>query len=289
MKNIQFLAAIGLTLTLGNVARAETYVKPAAVTVVDIQGEARYSTDGKVWHPLVPGKVLHEGAVIETAIGSTADLVLSGTPVPFREDTSAPDSHDMITVAPDPNVRGFISYKPTAEQNVVRMQPNTMLAIDKLTVVNTGADTIGDTELDLRAGKIFTSVKKVSASSQYIIKLPNGVAGIRGSTGSIGADDSVAWLTGTIIVSFMGSDNQNHVVVVHGGFEYDPQTGQVLHMPKKLIQILSDFGAYSQTLYAQVTSIAHNLSEVYISPTQGIQGQNNNNQGGGGGGGGGGG
>lgn len=67
MKHIRFLAAVALTFAFGSVVRAETAAKPAAITIVGVQGEARYSVDGKAWHPLVVGKILREGAVIETA------------------------------------------------------------------------------------------------------------------------------------------------------------------------------------------------------------------------------
>lgn len=246
-------------------------VRPAAVTVVNIHGQARYSTDGHLWHPLVAGKILREGAVIETAADSSCDLVLSGTPVPFAEGTSSPISASSLAMAPDPQIRGYVAARPMAQQNVIRMSADTMLAIDKLTVVDTGADSVSDTELDLRAGKIFTSVKKMSATSQYIIKLPNGVAGIRGSEGSLGADGSAEWAKGEIVISFLGSNGQPHVVVVHGGFEYNPQTGQILHLPRKVIAELERFGAYATTLYAQVYPVARDLTLVFISPTQGAK------------------
>lgn len=271
MRRIQLLAVCGLTLAWALGARAMNDVRPAAVTVVNISGQARYSVDGHTWHPLVVGKILREGAVVETAGDSSCDLVLSGTPVPFAENNSSPISASSLAIAPDPQVRGYVAARPMAQQNVIRMAPDTMLAIDKLTVVDTGADTVSDTELDLRAGKIFTSVKKMSASSQYIIKLPNGVAGIRGSEGSISSDGSAEWLHGEIVISFLGSNGQPHVVVVHGGFEYDPQTGEILHLPRKAIDDLEQFGAYATTLYAQVYPLARDLTLVFISPTQGAQ------------------
>lgn len=271
MRKIQLLAVCGLMVAWGFGARAMNDIKPAAVTVVNVQGQARYSVDGHTWHPLVTGKILRQGAVIETAAGSSCDLVLSGTPVPFAERTAAPVSSASLAMAPDPAIRGYVASRPMAQQNVIRMSADTMLAIDKLTVVNTGADSVSDTELDLRAGRIFTSVKKMSASSQYIIKLPNGVAGIRGSSGSISSDGSAQWLHGEIVISFIGSNGQPHVVVVHGGFEYNPQTGQILHLPQKAIAALEAFGAYASTLFAQVYPIAKDLTLVFISPTQGVQ------------------
>lgn len=273
MRKIQLLAVCGLMVAWAVGARAMNDIKPAAVTVVDLQGQARYSVDGHSWHPLVTGKILRQGAVIETAAGSSCDLVLSGTPVPFVEKTASPVSSSSLAIAPDPYVRGFVSSKPMAQQNVIRMSGDSMLAIDKLTVIDTGADTVSDTELDLRAGKIFASVKKMSASSQYIIKLPNGVAGIRGSSGSLSADGSAQWLHGEIVISFIGSNGQPHVVVVHGGFEYNPQTGQILQLPKKAIAALERFGAYASTLFAQVFPIARDLTLVFISPTQGVLNQ----------------
>lgn len=270
MKKIQLLVVCSLMLAWGGIANASSnFVKPASVIVVGIQGEARYSVDGKEWHPLVVGKVLRSGAVIETAADSSADLVLSGNPVPVPERSSAPASMPSLSMATDPNVRSFMAYKPMAQQNVIRMSGGTMLAIDRLTVIDTGADTVSDTELDLRAGKIFTNVKKMSSSSQFIIKLPNGVAGIRGSSGSISADGSAAWANGTLILSFIGANGQPHVVVVHGHFGYNPQTGEVYQLPPQAIRDLEAFGAYAETLFAQVTVLANNVTLIYISPTQG--------------------
>lgn len=271
MKKIQFLAVCGLVAAWAFGAHAMNDVKPAAVTVLAITGEARYSVDGHIWHPLVVGKILHQGAVLETAANSTCDLVLSGSPVSIAEGTGNPTYNSALTIAPDPEIRGFVADKPMAEQNVIRMSAGSMLAIDKLSYINTGADSVSDTELDLRAGRIFTSVKKMSASSQYIIKLPNGVAGIRGSKGIIGADGSASMLEGAVVISFIGSNGQPHVVVIHNGFSYNPATGEITSLPEKVIKELKADGAYSATLFAQVRYIAQlDITLVFISPTQGV-------------------
>jgi hypothetical protein len=283
MKKIQVLAVMVLVVALGGIARAANFVKPASVTVVGVQGEARYSTDGKVWHPLVAGKILHEGAVIETAANSSADLVLSGRPIAVPEQTSAPQSFSMVSQAPDPNIRGYVSDRPMAEQNVIRMDADTMLAVDRLTVIDTGADTVSDTELDLRAGGVFTNVKKMSASSQFIIKLPNGVAGIRGSCGHLGYDGSTEWITGVIVLSLIGPNGQPHVVVVNGGFDYNPKTGELTNLSPSIISVLKAFGDYAETIYASVIPIARDITLVRISPTQGTRstgGNGGGNQGG---------
>jgi hypothetical protein len=272
MKKIQMLAAVGMLLVLIGVVRAQDFTKPASITVVNIQGQARYSIDGKNWHPLVVGKILRSGAVIETANGSTADLVLSGTPVPVPQTSANPQSLPLVTMAPDPNVRGYMAYKPMAQQNVVHLASGTVLAVDQLTVINTGADTVGNTELDLRAGKIFFAVKKLSASSQYIIKLPNGVAGIRGAKGGAGANGWFAMLTGQAVVSTVGADGQSHMAVVNGGQGLDPQNGQVEPLGADVTSMLTEFFNGAQTIFDQISIFAVDLTQNHITPTQGNSG-----------------
>src|ERR1022692_4294556 len=108
MKYIQTLIimAIGGTiLALGSSAVAQS-VKSCVVTVVRIQGQARYSLGDNTWHPLVAGKILRSGAIIQSAANSTVDLVLSGDPVAMPQAAPSPDT---IMLAPDPNIRGLIS------------------------------------------------------------------------------------------------------------------------------------------------------------------------------------
>ena len=64
--------------------------KPGVVTVVRVHGEARYSPGGNEWHPLVAGKVLDAGAVIQSAANSTVDLVLSGNPFRYPKPPGLP-------------------------------------------------------------------------------------------------------------------------------------------------------------------------------------------------------
>ena len=70
MKFIQTLITMAVgsaVLALGSSGLAQT-VKPCLVTVVRIQGQARYSLGDNAWHPLVVGKVLGTGAIIQSAV-----------------------------------------------------------------------------------------------------------------------------------------------------------------------------------------------------------------------------
>jgi hypothetical protein len=127
---------------------------------------------------------------------------------------------------------------------------------------------VGNTELDLRSGKIFLSVKKLSATSQYIIKLPNGVAGIRGAVLMVSADDSLMVAQGSAVISII-LNGKSIVQEVTGGNGFNPGTGQVGPLSPGILSILSEFSAFAQTLYQQLESLALDLDCRYLSNTQG--------------------
>ena len=160
-----------------------------------------------MWHPLTVGQTLGPGNVIQTSVDSKVDIVFGGkigehlVPVP-----------DKVALAYDGNVRDMVSYKAVAEQNVIRMESNTVLAIDKLSISNTGVDAVSDTELDLRQGTIFGSVKKLSARTQYVIKTPNGMAGVRGTTFIMSANGDITVVAGSMVAAH--SSTADH----HRGF-----------------------------------------------------------------------
>ena len=263
-----------ITLAVSSAILALTYnataqsIKPALVTVVRLQGEARYSLGDNAWHPLVAGKVLHAGAVIQSAADSTVDLVLSGEPVLMPQVTPAPFA---VTPAPDPDVRGLISLTSLVEQNAVSMQGNTVLAIDKLTVSDMGADTVSDTELDLRAGQIFFNVKKMSALSQYIIKIPNGVAGIRGSSGGLNAEGGMEMINGTGIISII-MNGIPVTSVVNARFQFNPLNGSITPLSDELLRTLHTISTAISTLYYHRQAFplfTHDQTTMCVSPGTG--------------------
>lgn len=273
MRYIQTLITMvvsGVMLALVSSAVAQT-VKPCLVTVVRIQGQARYSLDGKVWHPLLVGKVLRSGAIIQSAINSTVDIVLSGEPVALPQAAPSPDA---ISFAPDPNVRGLVSYKPMVEQNVIRLWQNTVLAVDKLTQFDTGVDTVSDTELDLRAGRIFFNVKKMSAALQFIIKIPNGVAGIRGSYGFLDASGNMAMGEGSAVESLI-LNGKPLTEVINAGFQFDPSSGQLTPISHSVLEDFVITRTSLVTLFLAPGGPTNpdrnivNITHVYCSPTTG--------------------
>lgn len=272
MRNIYSAVICSSLLILGVAASAQTF-KPGVATIVRIQGEARYSLGDGNWHPLVVGKVLSAGAVIQTAHDATVDMVLGKT-------IEMPQGllPDRISPAPDANVRGMIDYKPSVEQNMVRMTGDTVLAIDKLTVGDTGLDAVSDTELDLKQGRIYASVKKLSAASQYLIKIPNGIAGVRGCVIGIDASGWCAVIKdplepsshkGSLLLSIIGPNGTPTTYQVDEGSQFTPQTSQISPLPPELLGMLHQISMALDTVYVQIVSFTYDRTFCFISPTTG--------------------
>jgi len=171
-------------------------MKQGNAEVKAVRGTAKYSSGGGVWVPLKTGTVLRPGAVIQTGVDSYVDLFL--------------------------------------KQNgpVVRVTAETTLGLDKLNYDGAGNDAVIETQLDLQSGRIIGNVKKLSSNSKYQIKLPNGVAGIRGTDYDISVrplgnnkwDIRVTSVTGTLVGSVV-VDGREVTGVAHDGQTWRPETG----------------------------------------------------------------
>jgi hypothetical protein len=147
---------------------------------------------------------------------------------------------------------------------MVRIWDNTLLGIDKLTETETGADVVTETQLDLKAGHIFGMVKKMSAASKYEVKMPNGVAGIRGTVYDISAEGVVKVLQGSVVLAYVGSDGKAQTQVVMGEQMFDARTGVLSALPNP------DKNGMTSVLKAgllpAVTTVSVDKTFNYISP-----------------------
>jgi hypothetical protein len=186
-----------------------------------------------------------------------------------------PQAHpvpESVSLAPDSEVRGMVGYKPSVEQNVIRLSGDTTIKIDILTVSDTGVDTVSDTELDLQKGRIFYSVKKLSAESKYLVKIPNGIAGVRGSQGFISADGKCGALVHPLWLSIVGADGKAVTVMVGEGQQYDPSSGASSPMSPEILGLLNQISKASRTCYLEQKSYSFNRNQwCHISPTTGTQ------------------
>lgn len=266
-----FLIAVA-ALAIAGSAFAET--KNLTAKVTRIKGAARYSTDGTTWKTLKTGQTLAPGTVIQTAANSMVDLVLG------PEDTIrlAPQVTENFTVLPPAEV----VFQPITGPDTVRLYSDTTLAIDRLTSTATGMDEVRETTLDLRAGAIFGKVKRMTAASRYEVKIPNGVAGIRGTIYHINAQGVVSVLVGTVVLSVVGQDGRVITQVIHAGYQYDVRTGQLTPLPDTLAQEMS---TAAQTVgtgeMAPPTVYTQDQTTIFVSPTTSSSGGSAGGSGGG--------
>jgi uncharacterized protein YaiE (UPF0345 family) len=225
-------------------------------TVLRIKGSARYTTGNNVWEPLKVGAQLPPGSVIQTGLdkGSFVDLALnnSGKPAPVRGGTMG---------------GGSGAHQPMAQQDVVRVGEDSLLGIDRLTSLETGADVINETQLDLKKGRVTGKVKKMSAASKYEVKIPNGVVGVRGTTYNITADGVIQVTAGSVVVAWVGSDGSTKTQVVMAGEQFDIRTGQITRIAADVAKIVDKtVDAIGGAFAAPITYTA-DRNIVYLEPT----------------------
>ena len=102
--------------------------------------------------------------------------------------------------------------------------------------METGADVVTETQLDLKAGRIFGSVKKMSAASKYEVKIPNGVAGIRGTIFEITAEGIIRVASGSVVLAFVGADGTVTTQEVLTGQEFDARTLKISPLPPTFME-----------------------------------------------------
>jgi hypothetical protein len=82
-------------------------------------------------------------------------------------------------------------------------------------------ETIGNTELDLKKGTIYARVKKFSPMTQFIIKTPHGVAGVRGTDLVMSADGYTAvfqtHVDGGLVVAITLPNGGTQTFVINAG------------------------------------------------------------------------
>jgi len=249
MKNMKYFVstAVGVAvLAFATIASAQSATQGIA-TVVRIQGTARYSTGDNVWHTLTTGTTLGANDVVQTAANSTVDLVLGDKAVRVNSQAGAGSLiGGTVNIAGLPVTPISAQGSAAPQQNIVRLLPDTELAIDTFTYSQTGADTVSDTELNLKAGKIFGNVKKISAASKFIVKTPTGVAGIRGTSVYFGADGSCTVVDGSAVISEV-INGATVTVTLTEGQSFDSTTGQVSNLS-------SDAEAIENNNVASITS-----------------------------------
>jgi len=257
---------LGSAIALALVSSAVAQGMDSAAKVIRVKGPARYTTGNNVWQPMRPGDILRAGTVIQTSTeeGSYVDLILGdGKAAVPQPATFRPSTTDSMAAS-------STSFRPSSEQNVVRIWANSAMGIDKLTMMQTGAETVSETQLDLKQGRITGNVKKMSAASKYEVKLPNGVAGVRGTLYDIQAIGIVKVYIGSMVVAWVDPKTQNVTTqTVMGGQSYDAPNNQISPLTPAAMSELQEVGgtlAVSAVGVGAPTTLASDRTVVGMSP-----------------------
>ena len=238
MKKINHIArnlmvgGIALATALA-VSRAAAENVHQVVQVVRVEGNVQYSTAGQPFMTAHEGDIYEAGTIIRTAQDSHVDIMLG-------DESTAKNSIALQRVATESSGPaggggggggGLGNEEATA--NMVRIFQMTVLSVDKLMVERTGNDEVSDTQLDLRVGQIMSNTKKLSAQSHYEIKIPNGVAGIRGNCNVLSSTSKCASIIGTVMEVLVQPDNTTVSHEITAKHMYDPGTGRVIDISDK--------------------------------------------------------
>jgi hypothetical protein len=278
MKKLQTLLALAMGGALLNVAVTVSAqpAKPGYATVIRVRGDASYSLDdGAHKFPLVAGKFLEAGATIYTSANGMADIIL-GKSLDMPQAGWVPE---RVSLAVDSPVRGLVSYRPAAEQNVVRIMPSSTLSIDKLTTVSSGADTVSDTELDLKKGSIYASVKKLSPAAQYLVKTPSGIAGVRGTQFSITLNDDgtvqsvVVYRTMNdegLVLALNSPGGSTQTYLIKDGEVWEPSNPNPIPITPQLRSVLQQVFSALRTEFHQLVSFDYDRTQTRESTDLGF-------------------
>ncbi|HWC61958.1 MAG TPA: hypothetical protein VHC44_19885 [Verrucomicrobiae bacterium] len=223
--------------------------------VVAKMGDARYFVAGdSTPHDVKVGMILKPGTTIQTAsgTGNYVDLVINNASAVAPPGGAGPSD--------------LSHYQPKAEQDGVRVFENTVLAVDKLTRTETGADVVTDTEMDLKAGAILGTVKKLTPNSKYEVKIPNGVAGIRGTVYWLSASGILRVVSGSVVIAYVGPGGNVITQIVNFGEQFDINTGLVTPIDVNVrLDIIRNSLAFN--IFIQpVTFIAPDHRIFFVSP-----------------------
>jgi hypothetical protein len=91
---------------------------------------------------------------------------------------------------------------------------------------------VSETQLDLRKGSLFFSVKKLSAGSSFEIKCPKAVAGVRGTLGWMNADGVIRIIRGIMAETYRAPDGvTTKTQIIQARQSFDPATGLLQGIP----------------------------------------------------------
>src|SRR5947209_884403 len=141
---LEMSAALGPFLLSCSLCDAAPALSVDTARVLRTSGSVRFST-GKdpvhnLWNPVNAGSFIAPGSVVETGSDGMVELAIGSSEL--RPPPAA--------LSPSYTLATRLTYEPSAGCNVIRLSENSSVALDKMTFLQTGADTISDAHLNLQ-------------------------------------------------------------------------------------------------------------------------------------------
>ena len=202
-------------------------------------------TNGGPAKPLKEGAILRSGSTVKTGSNSTVDLFLG------------------------------------VSAGVLRIGENSTVTLEKFTLEDTGADTAVDVQIHVPNGDVYFNVNKLSKASRYEVKMPNGVAGIRGTKGCFsfrpagGQRPPVVLLEGNILFVHATADGAmtSHPMNAPPAV-YFSAIGGVQIAPAALVaSVTREVDAVTKKASSPPAPPNPSTIEPYLSPGTGTQGK----------------
>jgi hypothetical protein len=228
--HLNLVAVILLMALFGFVGPAFPKERAAfTAKVVRLKGEARYSMASNQWHSINLDDLIPIGSTIQTAVGSTVDLVFQSEhlrhviPLQFR-------------FRPMPLVITPTRASPSQSlENALRLFENSILTIDRLSIQKTKSGIVTQTHLTLKAGRLSGYVNKCSADSEYKIKFRTGYIRPRDGLYALGASGVVYAMSGLVQITMLDHDSAVTTTILPG-YRFDPAISKVLAIPESPVR-----------------------------------------------------
>ena len=175
MKHVSFTAAL---VAAGLIFATQANARDGQALVQSVSGKATMLVDGNKWLPLQTGQLLKTGAVVKTGAKSRADLFLG--------------------------ING----------SLLRLAANTELKFSHLAIEESPIESIAQTEMELRSGRVIGNVSKLPMGSSYVIKTPKGMAKVKGTVYEINANGELIVVSGK--VKYTDRTNGREVLIAAG-------------------------------------------------------------------------
>jgi len=192
-----FHIPLSLTGWLLAFAATATFAGPTPSTAIVVRASGLVqSTAGQSDNqPVRAGDILTPGSLIQTGSGKDCfvDLLLGG-------DAGSPALEPAVFSA-----RGSAaSAERVVEQTVVRLGPDSVLALNRLLAFDTGADRVIETQVELKHGRLSGIVKKMSSASVFEVRLPDRVVRVRSGAFDISNDGAtISVARGTLTMDWL--------------------------------------------------------------------------------------